>query len=109
MNTLHSVALVGVMAAVTAAIRFAPFLIFRGGKETPAVIRRLGTLLPGAVMAMLVVYCLRNAELTAPPHALPEVLAVAVTAGLHLWKRSTLLSIIGGTVCYMLLVQLVFV
>lgn len=100
--------LVLIMGVVTILIRFAPFLIFRRGQQTPAVIDRLGKLLPCAVMGMLVVYCLRNVDFIAAPHALPEIIAVAVTAGLYLWRRSTLLSIIAGTACYMVLVQVVF-
>ena len=109
MTDLHAVVLAAVMAAVTALIRFAPFFIFRGGRQTPPVVERLGALLPCAVMGMLVVYCLRNVSIAAAPHALPETIALAVTAALYLWRRSTLLSILGGTVCYMLLVQTVFV
>lgn len=101
--------LVLIMGGVTIMIRFAPFLIFRRGQQTPPVIERLGGLLPCAVMGMLVVYCLRNVDFIAAPHALPEIIAVAVTVALHLWRRSTLLSIIAGTVCYMVLVQAVFV
>ena len=108
MKDIHSVLLVAVMAGVTAAIRFAPFLAFRSADATPAFIRRLGGRLPRAVMGMLVVYCLRNVSLTVPPHALPEAVACAVTALLYLWRRNTLLSILAGTVCYMVLIQTVF-
>ena len=108
MNT-HAVLLIAVSALVTALIRFAPFLVFRGGRETPAVILRLGKLLPCAVMSMLVVYCLRNMDFAGASHALPEIIAAAVVVLLHVWRRNTLLSIVAGTVVYMLLVQLVFV
>lgn len=90
------------------ATRFLPFLIFGGKKPTPRYIQYLGKALPGAIFAMLVVYCLRNVTPLTGSHALPELIAIAVTVGLHLWKRQTLLSIAGGTVVYMLLVQLVF-
>lgn len=93
---------------VTAALRFAPFLIFGGRRETPRFISYLGRVLPYAIMAMLVVYCLRNVRLDSSPFGLPELASCAVVAALHVWKRSSLLSILGGTVCYMLLVQLVF-
>ena len=109
MPDVHSLALVAVMAAVTVLLRFAPFLIFRSGGDTPDVIRRLGALLPCAVMGMLVVYCLRNVSVAAPPHGVPEAVACLVTGRLYVWRRSTLLSIVAGTACYMLLVQLVFV
>lgn len=106
---VHSVWIVAVAALVTALIRFAPFLVFRGGRETPAVVLRLGKLLPCAVMAMLVVYCLRSVDFLGVSHALPEIIAAAVIVGLHIWRRNTLLSILAGTVVYMLLVQLVFI
>ena len=108
MKDLHSLWLVMVMAAVTAAIRFAPFAVFRSAEATPKSVTRLGSQLPRAVMGMLVVYCLRNTSPAVPPHALPEAAACAVTALLFLWRRNTLLSILAGTVCYMLLIQMVF-
>ena len=57
---------------------------------------------------MLVVYCLKNVSILTGSHGIPELIAIVVTAGLHLWKRSMLLSIAGGTVCYMILVQMIF-
>ena len=69
----------------------------------------LGHVLPAAMMGLLVVYCLKGVTLTAAPYGIPELIGVAVTAGLHLWRRNTLLSIAAGTVVYMVLVQLVFV
>ncbi|MBQ9133706.1 MAG: branched-chain amino acid transporter permease [Clostridia bacterium] len=107
MTDLHSVWLIAVIAAVTALLRFLPFLIF-GSRETPTFVTYLGKVLPYAVMGMLVVYCLRNISFVASPHGIPELLSVALVALLHLWKRNTLLSIIGGTACYMVLVQVVF-
>ena len=108
MNDLHAWLLVAVIAAVTALTRFLPFLIFGGGRRPPAVIERLGAVLPGAIMAMLVVYCLKGVTFATAEGWAPALIGVFVTAGLHVWKRNTLLSIVGGTVCYMLLVQLVF-
>ena len=107
MNT-HAALIVAVVTLVTIALRFAPFVIFSGTKTTPPFVAYLGRVLPYAIMGMLVVYCLRNTQLAAAPHGTPEIIACAVVAGLHLWKRNTLVSIVGGTVCYMLLVQLVF-
>ena len=92
----------------TMATRFLPFLVFSGKRPTPKYIQYLGRALPSAVFGLLVVYCLKNVNLLAGSHGLPELMALAVTVGLHLWKRKMLLSIAGGTVCYMLLVQLVF-
>ena len=105
---MNDVLLVAVVAGVTIALRFLPFLLFGGNKTTPPFAVWLGRVLPYAIMGMLVVYCLRNVRFDLAPHGLPELIACAAVVGLHLWKRSTLISIVGGTACYMLLVQLVF-
>ncbi|MCI6306019.1 MAG: AzlD domain-containing protein [Subdoligranulum sp.] len=106
MDKLHSLALILIMAALTAALRFLPFVMF--SKGTPKTIVYLGNLLPNAIMAMLVVYCLKNVSFTASSHGIPEALAVFLVAVLHKWKHNMLLSILGGTAAYMLLVQAVF-
>ena len=92
----------------TMATRFLPFLLFRSDKPTPKYIQYLGKMLPGAIFAMLVVYCLRNVNVTVFSWGLPELIAGGVTVALHLWQRKMLLSIAAGMVVYMLLVQLVF-
>lgn len=106
MNNRYAV--FAVIVLVTMLTRFLPFPILSGKKETPAVVSYLGKVLPYAVMAMLVVYCLRGLDFSTPGKYLPELLCTALVAGLHVWKRNTLLSIGVGTVAYMLLVQLVF-
>jgi branched-subunit amino acid transport protein AzlD len=108
MDNPHSVQIVVTAAAVTIGLRFLPFLIFSEGRKTPALIAYLGRVLPYAIMGMLVIYCLKGITLTAAPFGIPELLGCAVVAGLHVWKRNTLLSIGAGTVCYMILVQMVF-
>lgn len=108
MDNLHSVLIIAVAAAVTMGLRFLPFLIFGENRKTPPLVAYLGQVLPFAIMGMLVVYCLKDMNLTAAPFGVPELIGCAVVAGLHVWKRNTLLSIGAGTVCYMLLVQFVF-
>ena len=103
----HSLGIIVVVAAVTIAIRFLPFLLFR--KNTPKIILYMGKMLPYAIMGMLVVYCLKNVSFTQGSHGIPEALAVALVVVLHKWKHNTLLSILVGTVTYMLLVQFLFV
>ena len=105
---MHDIWMIIVIALTTAATRFVPFLLFSGKKEPPAAVLRLGRALPCAIIGMLVVYCLKGITLTAPPFGIPEIISCAVVTLLHIWKRNTLLSIGAGTVCYMLLVQLVF-
>ncbi|MCQ5130061.1 branched-chain amino acid transporter permease [Butyricicoccus faecihominis] len=92
----------------TMATRFLPFLVFSPQKPTPRYIQYLGRALPAAVFGMLVVYCLKNISLFTGSHGLPELLAIALVVALHLWKRQMLISIAGGTIFYMLLVQYVF-
>ena len=108
MNNTHAVLTIAVCALVTAALRFLPFLIFGENRKTPALISYLGRVLPFAIMGMLVVYCLKDVSIASAPFGIPEFLGCAVVAGLHVWKRNTLLSIGAGTVVYMLLVQFVF-
>ena len=108
MPNLHSALMIAVIALVTAALRFLPFLIFGENRKTPPLVAYLGKVLPYAIMGMLVVYCLKGIRITAFPFGIPELLSCAVVILLHIWKRNTLLSIGAGTVCYMLLVQLVF-
>ena len=105
---MHDVLLVAVVALITALLRFLPFLIFGENRTTPPIITYLGQVLPFAIMGMLVVYCLKDVSFRSGSFGIPEVLGCAVVALLHIWKRNTLLSIGAGTVCYMLLVQLVF-
>lgn len=91
----------------TALTRFLPFLIFPSGRPTPKYIQYLGKVLPAAVFGLLVVYCLRNVDLLSGSHGLPELLSILLVIGLHVWKRQMLLSIAGGTIFYMFLVQTV--
>ena len=107
MTTLQQVFTIGLCAIATMLTRFAPFLLF-AGRKTPKYIQYLGKALPGAIFGMLVVYCLKGVSLGAVSDWLPSAIACVVTVGLYVWKRNTLVSIVAGTVCYMLLVQLVF-
>lgn len=97
------------VTAGTMITRFLPFLLFPDSRPIPKIVTYLGRTLPAAMMGLLVVYCLRNVDLAAAPHGLPELISIAVLTGLHLWKRNVLLSIGVGTALYMVLVQFVFV
>lgn len=97
-----------VVAFTTFATRVLPFALFGGGKEVPESVKTLGELLPPAVIAILVVYCLKGVNFMTPPNGFPELIAIGIVAFLHIWKRNNLLSIGGGTIAYMLLVQMVF-
>lgn len=109
LTPLQAVISILVMAGVTFLTRLLPFLLFGRGGQPPRVVVYLGSVLPPAVIAMLIIYCLRNIDLFSGTHGLPELLCVAVVAVLHLWKGNNLLSIFGGTILYMVLIQVVLV
>ena len=88
--------------------RFLPFLLFPADKPTPKYVQYLGKVLPAAVFGLLVIYCLKDVNIFTGSHGIPELIAIGVVVLLHLWKKQMLLSIAGGTICYMLLVQLFF-
>lgn len=108
MNATYSLLIIIVVSVCTILLRAFPFLIFGGKKELPQTVQYLGKVLPPAIMAVLVVYCLRSVSFLAGNHGIPELISVVLVAGLHLWKKNILLSIGLGTVCYMVLIQLVF-
>lgn len=88
--------------------RFLPFIVFSSKKPTSKYIQYLGKALPCAVFGMLLIYCLKDVSILSGSHGIPELVAIAATAGLHIWKKQMLLSIAGGTVVYMMLIQLIF-
>lgn len=108
MTTAQQIITIAMAVLATTLTRFLPFIIFPAGKDAPKFIKYLGKVLPAAVFGFLVVYCLKNVDILGGSHGIPELIAVAVVVALHLWKRQMLLSILGGTVAYMLLIQLAF-
>ncbi|EET59168.1 branched-chain amino acid transport protein AzlD [Marvinbryantia formatexigens DSM 14469] len=108
MTLAQQIITIAVVVLGTMLTRFLPFLIFPAGKQTPKYIQYLGKVLPAAVFGMLIIYCLKDVSVFSGSHALPELISIAAVVLLHLWKRQMLLSIAGGTVLYMLLVQFVF-
>ena len=108
MTLTQQIITIGICVLGTMATRFLPFLLFSPKKPTPQYIQYLGRALPAAIFGMLVVYCLKSVSILGGSHGLPELIAIIVIVVLHLWKRQMLLSIAGGTICYMLFVQLVF-
>lgn len=98
--------LIAVMAIVTAALRFLPFVIFR--RHTPKYVSYLGRVLPPAIIGMLVIYCLKDAAISRSPFGIPELAASVSVVLIQIWKRNSIASILAGTAVYMLLVQIVF-
>lgn len=103
-----SMLIIAVMAAVTLLTRALPFILWGKKKELPPLIRYLGTVLPFAMMGLLVVYCLRNTQIFIAPYGLAELLSILLVVALHVWKRNNLISFLGGTVFYMFLIQVIF-
>lgn len=108
MTILQQMITIGMVVLGTALTRFLPFLLFPADKPVPKYIQYLGKVLPSAVFGLLVVYCLRNVNIFTGSHGIPEMIAIVLVVVLHLWKRQMLLSIAGGTIGYMLLVQFIF-
>lgn len=108
MTLAQQIITIAMVVLATVITRFLPFIVFPSGKPTPKYVQYLGKVLPAAVFGLLVIYCLKSVDVTSWSYGLPELISIAVVVGLHLWKRQMLLSIAGGTVCYMLLVQFVF-
>ena len=98
--------LIAVMSAVTVLLRFLPFLVFR--YKTPKYVSYLGRVLPSAIIGMLVIYCFKDVTPSVHPFGIPELIAAACVVGVQIWKRNFLISILTGTVAYMVLVQMVF-
>ncbi len=99
--------LIVVMAVVTVLLRFLPFLIFRGNKKTPEFISYLGKVLPFSIMGMLVVFCLKSVDFKGGTHGLPEIISILVIVLVHWWRKNTILSILLGTVCYVVIVNFI--
>ncbi len=103
----HSLFIVLTAALVTILLRFIPFIAFQN-RALPPVVLYLGKVLPFAIMGMLVVYCLKGASFSSPSFGIPEIVSVFLTVLLHKWRHNTLLSILGGTICYVIFVQFIF-
>lgn len=108
MTAAQALVSISAMAVFTFLTRAVPFFLFPNNKPVPEYIKYLGAVLPFAVMGMLIVYCLKLAVITAFPYGLPEAAAIIFVVTVHRWKHNLLLSILGGTALYMLLVQTVF-
>lgn len=108
MTITQQILTIAAVVAGTMLTRFLPFLLFPAGRQTPKYILYLGKVLPPAVFGLLVIYCLKDVSLFSGSHGIPELISIALVIVLHLWKRQMLLSIAGGTVCYMILVQFFF-
>ncbi|HJA66255.1 MAG TPA: branched-chain amino acid transporter permease [Candidatus Mediterraneibacter cottocaccae] len=108
MTLTQQIITIAMVVLGTAVTRFLPFLVFPAEKPTPKYIQYLGNVLPFAVFGLLVIYSLKDVSILSGSHGIPELISIVLVVVLHVWKRQMLLSIAGGTVCYMLLVQMVF-
>ena len=106
MSSMHAAALVAAMSVMTILTRFLPFIVFR--KNTPRYITYLGKVLPPAIIGMLVIYCLKDISISISPFGIPELISVLCVVVVQIWRRNSLVSILSGTVVYMVLIQMVF-
>ena len=109
MTTTQQLITIAMVALGTMITRFLPFILFPAGRETPKYVQYLGKVLPPAALGLLVIYCLKDVDFVGGWHGLPEIISMVLITALHFWKKNTLLSIAAGTICYMLLVQFVFI
>ncbi|MBQ0038412.1 MAG: AzlD domain-containing protein [Clostridiales bacterium] len=107
-DVTRSILIIVICAGCTVLERSLPFLVFRG-KEVPRIIQYLGRVLPMAIMATLVIYCIKGITFTSVVGWAPYLIGIAITAALHWWGKNALFSIAGGTIAYMLMVQMIFV
>ncbi len=108
MTLTQRIITISLCVLATVLTRFLPFILFSSEKPAPEFIRYLGKVLPCAIFGMLVIYCLKDVNVLRGNHGIPELIGIAVTAGLQKWQKKTLLSIAGGTAVYMILIQFVF-
>lgn len=108
MTLTQQIVTIAMVILGTMLTRFVPFFVFPAGKPTPKYVQYLGNVLPPAVFGLLIIYCLKNVSIFTGSHAIPELLAITMVIALHTWKRQMLLSIAGGTIFYMILVQFIF-
>ncbi len=109
LSVKETVLIIIVAAVCTFATRLFPFALFPGKKEVPKFVHYLGEILPVAIIGVLIVYCLKDFTGGDKNIILPQIIAVAATAIIHIWKKNTLLSIAVGTIGYMLLIHFVFI
>lgn len=107
-ETIYTFAAIGAATLMTCLTRGLPYLMFGGKSELPKIVTFLGTVLPSAIMIILVVYCLRSIDLASFPYGLAELISVLLVIVLQTWRKNTLLSILVGTACYMVLIRTIF-
>lgn len=109
MTQIQMIIIIAMCVLGTMLTRFLPFIVIPSGKPVPKYVQYLGKVLPGAALGLLVIYCFKGVDIFAGQHGIPELISLAVIMALHILKRNMLLSIAAGTVCYILLVNFVFV
>lgn len=107
-SLFYFVTIIAIVATVTWLTRAIPYILFGGQKELPETVEYLGNVLPASIMIILVIYCLRNINLTAFPFGLAELISVAVVILAQIIKKDSIFSMILGTICYMVLIRTVF-
>ncbi|WP_068504399.1 branched-chain amino acid transporter permease [Paenibacillus kribbensis] len=108
MTLLENIITIGMVVLGTMMTRFIPFILFPSGRPTPKYVQYLGKVLPSAALGLLVIYSVKDVTFLSGSHGVPELISIVVIMMLHLWRRNMLISIAGGTLLYMFLVQFVF-
>ncbi|MBR5509985.1 MAG: AzlD domain-containing protein [Lachnospiraceae bacterium] len=106
--SIHAAVIVIIVALCTLFTRLLPFLVFGRKGEPSPMIQFLGKALPPSVIAILVIYCIKNINFLLPSSIIPQAISITLVVVLHIWKRNNLLSISLGTICYMFLIQYIF-
>lgn len=109
MNNIEIFTMIVICAFCTFLTRALPFLVFKNADQLPSSLQYISNKLPLAIMMLLVLYCLRSTLLFQFPYGIPQISGVLFVIVLHIWKRNIMLSIAGGTVFYMFLMQVIFI
>ena len=107
-KNIYSIITVAIVSFVTILLRGISFIAFKNGKEVPPFIKKLGNLLPYGIMGLLVVYCLKDTAVMSHPYGIPELISVSLVVAIQAWKRNSLVSVLVGTACYMILIRTIF-
>ncbi|MBX4262913.1 AzlD domain-containing protein [Clostridium estertheticum] len=106
-SNVYLIATIAIAALVTWGLRAFPFLVF-GNRELPPLAKYLGYVLPPAIMVILVCYCIRNARFGEYPYGLAEIMSIVIVILIHIKKKNMYVSIMAGTICYMVLIRTIF-
>ena len=106
MTIFQQIVTIAMVILGTLITRFVPFLLFPSEEKTPAYILYLGKVLTPAIFGLLVIFSLKDTQLTVVSDVVPKLVSVLLVILLHKWKKNMLLSIAGGTLFYIAIIHL---